>query len=141
MVEDSYNAKMGAGTQLIPATNGTAVLQNQILFLENDIYKKLGIKRDSTDTGTNKHNLEMVMSEQYALETLLYQKEIREEHYNQYFAKLAVILGVDKPEPVELVISPIEQAKLDLLASTVLEAQMKAQNIASQPTSEEENED
>ncbi len=51
------------------------------------------------------------------------------------FNKLFTILG-EEPQEVTLAISPIEQAKLDLLEATVLEAKMKAQNIASQDSEE-----
>ncbi len=79
LVEDSYNAKVGGGTAVQGATSGTVILQQQILFLEDDIKVKLGIKRDG-NSGTNKHNLEMVMSEQFLLESLLAKKVMREEH-------------------------------------------------------------
>ncbi len=136
--EDSFNAKLGNGTNVIPAGAGTTVLQQQILFLEDDIKNKLGIRRDTTGSN-NRHNLEVVIDEQEALETLMAEKTMRESHWNQFVNKLGALLG-EAEETIEIEISDIEQAKLDLLAAQVAEAQMKSQNVASQLTTQEQGE-
>lgn len=129
--DDGINSKLGSGQSIQPASGGTAVLQAQIIFLEDDIYKKLGLQRDTLNNGSNNHNLEVITSNQYGLELLLAQKALREQNWNSVIGKLADALKTPR-EQVTLAISPIEQAKLDLLASTVLEAQAKAANLAAQ---------
>lgn len=129
--EDGFGAKMGAGTQMMPATAGTAVLQSQIVFLEDDIKAKLGMSRDTVNSGSNNHNLEVIMANEFGTESLLQRKKIRELHWNSFFAKLAQVLNVSE-FTVEVILSEIEGAKIKLLEATVMEAQVKAQNISAQ---------
>ena len=133
--EDSFNNKYGQGFEMIPATLGTSILQQQIIFLEDDIKAKLGIARDTVNSGSNQHNLEIVMSNQYGTETLLKQQKIREKNWNIFFDKLASLLKAAKPN-IKLKLSLIEDSKLQLLEATILEAQIKAKNISSQGNSD-----
>lgn len=129
--EDGFGAKLGAGMNMMPATAGTQVLQAQIIFLEDDIKNKLGMRRDTVNSGSNQHNLEVIMANEEGTETLLRQRKIRELNWNSFFEKLASVLGTTA-DKVDVVLSEIENSKIKLLEATVLEAQVKAQNITSQ---------
>lgn len=131
MSEDSFNAKMGTGQSINQATNGSIILQQNIVFLEDDIYKKLGLQRDTINSGSNNHDLEVITSGIDNMETLLATREMREQYYNRFLSKLATLLG-ETFTKITLEISPLEQAKIDLLNAKVGEAQIKAQNIQSQ---------
>lgn len=134
--EDSMNSKYGIGKQMLPATLGTTILQSQIVFLEDDIKVKLGMARDTINSGSNQHNLEMVMSNQFGTETLMKQRMLREKMWNSYFEKLSKVLGTTAPV-ITVEFSAVEKAKLDLLEASVSEAKMKSQNVASQNVAQE----
>lgn len=129
--EDGFNAKYGAGTTMLPATAGTTILQQQIVFLEDDIKAKLGMHRDTVNSGSNQHHMELMMADEYAMTMIDKLKVIRQSQWNLFFDKIAKALGQEINLP-QVSLSEIEQAKRDLLKSVVLEAQVKAQNISSQ---------
>lgn len=130
--DESFGAKLGQGMVMVPATAGTTILQQNIIFMEDDILKKLGMQRDTLNNGSNNHNLEIVMSNQYGLEKLLTQRDIRQSDYNDLFIKLYAMFNLGQAPTIELEISPIENAKLRLLDATVLEAETKAANLRNQ---------
>lgn len=131
--ETSFDAKLGSGLEFQQATIGTTVLQQQILFIEDDIKRKVGIERDATATGSNKHNLEIVTREQFVLETLLSQKNLRQKDYQNLFDKLAKLTGTEQIQ-VTVNLSPIDEAKFKLLEVMVMQDEMAATNKMSQVT-------
>lgn len=134
---DAYNEKLGGGVAISPGSVSAISQLTLMQSLENDIKYKLCMKRDNDSNATNKHNMEIITADEDVMETLLSQRQLREQHWNQFFKKLAKVSGKEFTQ-LTLHLSDIEQAKVDLLKSTVLEAQMKAQNIASQNNNEEQ---
>lgn len=126
MEETSWNAKLREGTGIIPS-NGSILLHKQLVNdLENDIRNRLGLKlMEGQEKGTNKHNLEMVTKEEFALEQLLMEQSMREIHWQQFFNKLADVLNQERIN-IKLNISPLQQAKLDILEATVASEMAKA---------------
>ncbi len=126
IVDESYESKVNPGKQMLPATQGTVVLQQHILFIEDDIYKKLSLKRDAIG-GNNKHGLEIVLQDENMVNELLALKQIREDHWNSFFSKLGE-LTKEENENVELKLSALAQSKIDYLNATIAAEQAKSDN-------------
>ncbi len=110
--EDSMTAALGAGSTVLPGSPSVAFLQNAMGYLEDDIYRKLGLQRDSLQNGTNKHSMEILLKDQVANETLQMLRTLRQNHYNHFFEKICTLLSVPVELPV-LHLSFIENAKVE----------------------------
>ena len=138
MRENSMSSNLGAGTQLIPANAGTTVLQANILFLEDDIYKKLFLKRDITG-GNNKHTLEVLTSDEATLEYFTAIHKMRENSWNHLFEKMSSVLG-ETFTPITMEMSMVESAKWEWFNAQIEGEKAKTQNAAimNEPVQEEE---
>jgi len=133
ITEDQFAAKYGAGKIIIPATDGPLKLLSIVEEMEKDIYKKLGLNRDGSQDGKNRHGLEVVLQDIFAGESL--QKELIRRQY--FWDKLADVIGFN---PINIELSNIEQAKLDFLKASIDAEKAKSQPKA-QPQLKENGEE
>lgn len=131
IVSDGFNEKYGNGMALLPATNGAITLQNLILIEEDNIYRQLGIARDTINSGSNQHSLELFMANEVGYQALDAIRILREEQWQELFNKLTTLLGMEQVT-IKLELTPMEASKREILQSTILQAKMKANNTASQ---------
>lgn len=132
IVDKGYNAQYGSSMQIIPANQSTSILLANILTMEDDIYKKLGLKRDTQQTGTNKHGLEIALTDEFMLSDLFTVRSMREKHYQTLIDKLAKLIGETSPK-VNLELSDLVTARLEFLKASIAAENAKSQNITSQP--------
>lgn len=119
---DSFNQKLQSGqTPLMSGSQQQTFTQLNYSYIEDKVKEYLGIQRDSLSTGSNKHSLEITLYNQYATETLWAIRDVREHDYKIIFANLAELLDINDfdRDSIELQLSPIEKAKIDLLNETL----------------------
>jgi len=97
-------------------------IQNNLNYLIDKLEKFSFFLRDTTSTGTNKFNAEIMMYNQVALEMLENKKELRNEYYTKFmknFFTMTNAMGLTSSNvddiKVLIAISEMEQIKLDTL--------------------------
>lgn len=132
----------------LPTDKGTLLqLHTNINWLIDKLEKFMFFLRDTTSTGTNKFNAEIMMYNQVSLEMLINKKYLREEYFTRFMKKFASLtnalkltkINVDKIK-VEVQISEIEKLKLDTLkaqAQNLRTSKVKINNDQKQTNQEE----
>lgn len=131
VVENSFDSKYGNGQTIIPANSGALLIEAMISIVETDIKTKLGMPVDTVNSGSNQHNLEMLMSNEFGLENLLKSQKLRERQWQSLFNLITILLKTE-PVKVKLELSALEKAKMDMLEATVESEKAKAKNQNSQ---------
>lgn len=111
---NGIDSQLGAGVNPIGSVGYVTELAFLIDWLEDKVMKYTFTTRDTTASGTNKHNAEIGMFNQFAIEYLMDKKEIREEDYADFYNILGMFTG-DSVETVELQISQVLQNMLDAM--------------------------
>lgn len=110
---NGMDSQLGAGIQPIGSMGYSIELIAVIDWLEDKIFKFTFTTRDTTSSGTNKHNAEIGMFNQFAIEYLIDKKEIREEDYADFYSILSMMSGTPTQYTVTLKISEVLQNMLD----------------------------
>lgn len=132
------DAQLGTGISPIGAPGYVAELTLLIDWLEDKVMKFTFTTRDTTQSGTNKHNAEIGMFNQFAIEYLIDKKEIREEDYADFYSILGLFFGIDLSQSVvELQISEVLQNMLDAMNPETPQVQENINVDETQPTTEE----
>lgn len=121
---NGMDAQLGSGIDAKGAVGYTLELAQLTDWLEDKILKYTFTTRDTIASGSNKHNAEVGMFNQFAIEYLLDKKEIREEDYKEFYLKLAMFYP-----GMELNIDTVELKISDILA-LMLESMKPQQNNA-----------
>ena len=120
---DSVDGVLLDSVSPLPTDKGTLLqLHTNINWLIDKLEKFMFFLRDTTSTGTNKFNAEIMMYNQVSLEMLINKKHLREEYFTRFMKKFALLtnalnltnINVDKIK-VEVQISEMEKIKLDTL--------------------------
>lgn len=131
----------GGGIAITPANSeGQTLMLSEVLEIEDILRKELGLKRDKDTSGTNKTILEIVDKDEAFLETLTEKQRARQKDYNIFFDNVCNYLQLTK-DTIQLELSDMLQIKLKLLEASVLETQMKKDNVSSQINGEEKEEE
>lgn len=126
MAETSYASQTREGTIIIPSNGAYMLLQQAVDHEEAEIREKMAmIDLPGAEKGTNKHTAEIIYKAEYVIDVLLSYQDIRNDHYNQFFFKMAKLLG-ETPFKVQLELNPITQSKIDLLHAAIEAEQAKA---------------
>lgn len=120
---DNLDAVILDSVNVLPADKQTILqIQLNINWMIDKLEKFMFFLRDTTSTGTNKFNSEIMMFNQVALEMLINKQALREEYYTRFMRRLltetnAMGLTSSNVEEVQVKIdiSDIEQIKLDTL--------------------------
>lgn len=131
LAETRPESKLGAGFIPVAATNGADNNLALAYALQTELRDKLAMSKKASDTGSNKHTIEIIDKDNYHLDEILNKRITREQHYFSLFEKWAKITGEEAEFP-EQKLSRILQAKIDLMDASVMEAQMVSQNKTSQ---------
>lgn len=113
-MSDAFNQKLQSGMSIpVSGSQSQTFTQLAYKFLEDTFKERLGVFRDSTSTGAQKHTLEITLQNQAATEMLWAIKSLREQDYKQLIKSLCSVLGIaDESEKVELRLSLIEELKI-----------------------------
>lgn len=84
ITEEGIMAKAGAGTTMIPASQGILILGKHITELEDKIYKALACFRDTTADGKNRHGLEIITKDRFAIETAIRNQSNFQYYWNKF---------------------------------------------------------
>lgn len=134
---NGMDSQLGSGIDAKGALGYTLELAQLTDWLEDKIMKYTFTTRDTIASGSNKHNAEVGMFNQFAIEYLLDKKEIREEDYKDFYKLLAMFypaLGLEI-DTVELQISDVLAL---LLKSMEPQENNAAAKAATETTPEEE---
>lgn len=124
MTASSFNQKLQTGQGVIlSGSQATTFSQISYSFVEDKVKEYIGMYRDTMGTSTNKHSLEVSMTNQYATDTMLSLRTQREEEYKALFRVIEELTGeTDLASSITLKLSDTEQAKLDMLTAKVASA-------------------
>lgn len=119
--ESSFDSKLAGALQSISSGMGfSQALTALIDYCEDKILKYSGTIRDTINSGSNSHNLEIALANQFAFEYMMKKLIIRQQDYNDLFNTLNQITGESVVVTVEL--SQLESAKLRLLEADIAKA-------------------
>lgn len=118
---ESYNQKLQNGVSIpVSGSQATTLTQLAFAFVEDKFKEYMGVLRDSTSTGAQKHTLEITLQNQTATETLWSIKEVREIDYKALVRSLCEVLRIaDESEKVSLKLSIIEEMKIKNMEETL----------------------
>lgn len=137
--EQSEDGKYGVGTNIIPGTAASQILIGNVLLLEMEIYKKLGLEIDQSSSGSNQHNLQVVLANKFGSENLILQRQLRNEDWVQFFKNCSTLIPVQdlEAEDVDTGLGFVETAKHDLLRAQIEGELAKVNNNNNKPTPKE----
>lgn len=127
MMSEAFNQKIQSGLS-IPVSGSQSQTFSQIAysFVEDKIKEQLGLLRDSTNTGAQKHTLEITLQNQTATEMLWSIKDIREKDYKALIKTLCEVLNIpDESEKVKLKLSLIEELKIRTMEEKLAQEENK----------------
>lgn len=111
------------GQVIVPIQFSAVQIQQNLITvskLQDDLLKFTFSFRDTYETGTNKHNAEVAISNQAAIEYLDFKREIRENDWSKVFQIILMVLKKDyKTKP-----------KVKISLSEISENQIKATDTA-----------
>lgn len=139
MVNDQNGNVLAIAAPLQSDKNTLTIMQINIDWLMDKVDKYIFALRDTTSTGTNKFNSEIMMYNQLALEMLINKKQLRDIYFTKFVKKILMFsnslgntnVNIDKVS-VQTKMSAVEQIKLDTMKNQAENLQTK--NITNKQT-------